>query len=132
MPRKFPLKRNVLVLLSAFFAVSCLSISDPQEGLSLLSIIGGNNQNVQVGAALADPLTVQALDHTATPMSGVTVSWTISSGSGTVSTASSTTDDSGLTSIGFTAPTTSGPVGVRATAGDLRVTFTVNVLTTLP
>ncbi len=132
MPRKFPLKRNHFILFSALFAVSCLSIADPQEGLSLLSIIGGNNQNVRVSAAAADPLTIQALDHTASPMSGVNVTWTISSGTGVLSTATSTTNDRGLTSINFTAPATSGAVGVRATAGDLRVTFTVNVLTTLP
>ncbi len=132
MPRKFPLMRHVLIMLSAFFAVACLTISDPPEGLSLLSIIGGNNQNVQVGASAADPLTVQALDHTASPMSGVTVTWTISTGSGTLTTATSTTDDSGLASAGFTAPATPGAVGVRATAGDLRVTFTVNVITSQP
>ncbi len=131
MPRQFPLNRSVLLLFSAFFAVACLSISEPPEGLSLLSIIGGNNQNVQVGNVAADPLTVQALDHTASPMNGVTVTWTITSGTGVLNTVTSTTDDSGLASVNFTAPATSGAVGVRATAGDLRVTFTVNVVTSL-
>ncbi|HVF40447.1 MAG TPA: hypothetical protein VM939_11135 [Gemmatimonadaceae bacterium] len=118
--------------LAAITAASCLTISDPPEGLSVLSIMAGNNQNVAVNTLAPAALVVQALDHRASPMAGQEVLWTITSGSGVLSGSSSVTDESGFSSIRFTGGNTVGPVQVRAEAGGLRVTFTVTVSATLP
>ena len=132
MSRLVPITRAVMVAFTALSFSSCLTISDPPEGLSVLSIIGGNNQTIAVSTIAPSPLMVQALDHTASPMGGVTVNWSITSGNGTISHQATITEADGNTSIFFTSSANAGPVLIRAAAEDLRVTFQVNVLATLP
>ena len=117
--------------LSALALSACLTISDPVEGLSVFAIVGGNNQSIVVGTIAPSPLSVQALDHAAALLPGITVDWIISSGAGTLSAASTVTGEDGMTAINFTASASPGPVLVRATAEDLRLTFTVNVTASL-
>ena len=118
---------SALCMLCTLAFSACLTISDPPEGLSVFTIIGGNNQTIAV-SAVAAPLVVQTLDHTASPMGGVTVNWAITTGNGTLSAPSTVTDDTGNTAITFTASATPGVVQVRATAEDLRLTFNLNVI----
>ena len=132
MSRLVPITRAILLALVALSFSSCLTISDPPEGLSVLSIVGGNNQTIQVSTVAPSPLTVQTLDHTASPMGGVTINWSITSGEGTISHQATVTESDGNTGINFNASANPGPVLIRASAEDLRVTFQVNVVTTLP
>lgn len=125
---RLTLMRRATIGIAALSFTSCLTISDPPAGLSVFSIVGGNNQTIPVSTTAPFPLMVQALNETTGPMGGVTVNWTITSGNGTLSAVATTTDDAGNTAITFTAASTPGQVQVRATAEDLRLTFTVNVV----
>jgi hypothetical protein len=126
--------RRAFVYLVALplIAGGCLSISEPGGGLAVFSVVSGNNQVVLVNTAASAPLAVRAIDDKIGGLPGVTVQWSIVSGTGTLSATSSVTDETGVTSVNFTAGASAGPVLVRATAEDLRVTFTVEVVSQLP
>jgi hypothetical protein len=132
MSRLVSITRAAFAAVAAVSLSACLSISDPQEGLSVLSIIGGNNQTIPVSSIAPTALMVQTLDHRAAPMGGVTINWSITSGDGSISAQSTVTQPDGNTAINFTASANPGSVFVRATAEDLRVTFTVNVVAAPP
>jgi hypothetical protein len=117
----------IALLLAA--SPGCLSIDTEVEGVAVLTVVSGNNQNLQVGSTNAVPLIVRAFDNSTQPMEGVQVTWTVSPATGgTVSSATTTTDDAGFTQINFTPGSTPGTVFVRATADGLTVSFTVNVI----
>jgi hypothetical protein len=123
---------SMLLGVASLSGAACLSISEPNKGLSVFTILGGNNQVVVVNTIAPQPLTVRTIDEKTGVLPGVTVTWIITSGTGTLSATSTVTDDSGLASINFTAGSTTGPVLVRATAEDLRVTFTIDVVAQPP
>ena len=58
-------------------------------------IISGSDQQGQTGAALENPFAVQVRDQTGEPLPGVQVTFSVSSGGGTLSTTSATTDSNG-------------------------------------
>lgn len=111
----------------AAFVGSC-SLDTTPEGLSVLAIISGSQQTVQVGAMSAQPLVVKAFDVNGLGMSDVEVRWSVGSNSGTISASKTVTDDSGQTSVTYTAPSTPGNIQVRATADELTVTFNLIVV----
>lgn len=92
--------------------------------------ISGNGQSAGLGLALAAPLVVQAQNAgIGTP--GVSISWTVVSGSATLGSASSTTNAVGLASNTVTAGATAGPIVIRAERADAPlafVLFTVNAV----
>ena len=110
----------------AAFISSC-SLDTTPEGLSVLAIISGSQQTVTAGAMSAQPLVVKAFDVNGLGMTDVEVRWTVANG-GTVSASKTVTDDSGQTSVTYTAPSTPGNVQVRATADELTVTFNLIVV----
>jgi hypothetical protein len=93
-----------------------------------LTIAGGNNQTAVTGTAVATPFSVKLVDQRGTAMTGVTVTWAITAGGGSLSATSSLTDVNGVATATYTAGTTAGTATVTATAGSLSpVTFTVTV-----
>ena len=123
-PRPFFSVKQLLLGFSALVLAGCLSIADPPKGLSILTVISGNNQTVPINTTAPDALTIRAFDETATPMAGVAVTWSITNGAGTLSTTSTTTDGSGTTSVTYKAGATAGTANIKASAKDLSVTFT--------
>ena len=107
---------------------SCLDINDLPEGLSILTIVDGNNQNIPAGSNANSLLVVRALDHTGTAMSGVVVNWTIVQGGGTLGAPTSVTDINGEAAVSYIAPAATGTVFVRAMAQDLTVTFNLTIV----
>ncbi len=107
---------------------SCLDINDLPEGLSVLTIVEGNNQNIPAGSNASSLLVVRALDQTGTPMPGVVVNWTIVQGGGTLGAPASVTDIAGEAAVSYAAPATTGTVFVRALAQDLSVTFNLTIV----
>lgn len=67
-----------------------------------LTSVSGNSQNGIAGQPLAQPLVVVAQDQFGNSVGQVTVAWTVSSGGGTISPASSLTGTDGLASASWT------------------------------
>jgi uncharacterized protein (TIGR03437 family) len=102
-----------------------------------LQIVSGNNsQTAPEGAAFADPLVVQVSDQVPSTglvsvVPGITVNFTVTSGSATLSAASATTNAQGQAQVTVTAGATPGPVVITAsvTGGQVpAVTFNLAVL----
>ena len=109
-------------------AGGCVSLDTSVEGLAVLAIISGNQQTVQVGAVAPAALVVRAYNQNAIALPDIDVDWTINTNGGSLSAASTVTDDTGTSSVNFTAPSTPGNVQVRATAEGLSVTFNLTVI----
>ena len=107
-----------------------------QTPTSLSITTGTNNQTGVVGAALATPLSVKVVDQNGAAVAGATVTWTVSTGGGTLSKATSTTDASGIATTTWTLPNAAGAYTVAAAiANGQSVTFnataTASTATTL-
>jgi hypothetical protein len=90
---------------------------------SSITKVSGDNQNGAQGSTLPASLVVEVKNSAGNPQSGVTVNFTITSGNGSVSPASATTNASGQASTVLTLGT-SGGVVVTATAANIgSVTF---------
>jgi YVTN family beta-propeller protein len=72
-----------------------------------------------------EPLTVALSDRFGNPSPGATVTWTVTSGGGTVSPATSVSDANGLATARLTLGTTAGMNSVRATTAGLTASFDV-------
>lgn len=79
----------------------------------------GNNQVGAAGAALAESLAVIVRDQGGAALPGVTVSFTVTAGGGSVSPASRATDASGIAKTRFTLGPGAGTQTVNGTAGNL-------------
>jgi hypothetical protein len=82
-----------------------------------IRIVSGNNQSGQVGTRLGADLVVVVQDADGNPVSGVTVTWTVASGGGSVAPASVTTGANGQASAEWTLGPQVGGQKVRASAG---------------
>src|SRR5262249_59414396 len=81
-----------------------------------ISVVSGNGQvigpvgtqcflggvPIQQKPSVFEPMTVQVTDSSGKPVVGATVTWTIASGSGTLSASTSQTDPNGMVSATFT------------------------------
>lgn len=90
-----------------------------------LVAVSGDNQSAPVNTALAQPLVVQVNDQGGNPIAGVSV--TFSAPSGTLSSASVTTNASGQASVNYTTGGSAGTVTITAVVNALNTQFTVNV-----
>ncbi len=81
-----------------------------------LSIVDGNNQAGPVGKALPKALKVLIGGRAGLPVAGATVSFTVKSGSATVSSNTTQTDSSGLAAVGVTFGPNAGSVVITASA----------------
>ena len=89
-----------------------------------LLIISGNNQIGSPGAPLPDSLRVLLVDQFGNGVSGVAITWSPATGSGTVSPTTSTTDANGFAATRWTLGNTRGPVTVIASGAGFVQTFT--------
>ena len=85
-----------------------------------LDIISGTGQQASGGASLADPFVVAAIDANGTPMSGVSVIFTVTQGNGDLGTITATTDANGRAETTFTLGPDPGRHSMRATAVALK------------
>ena len=98
------------------------TITATTGGASQMSLNGGDNQTATVATTLPTPLSVRVADVGNNPVSGVTVTWTVISGGGSV-TATSITNASGIASASWTLGTGAEVQTVRATAVGSPVNF---------
>lgn len=89
---------------------------------------GGNKQNGSAGSALPLPLTVLVTDACGAATPNISVTWKVTSGSGTLSATSTVSNAGGTASTKLTLGTNSGSVTVTATInGTTTVTFTETI-----
>ncbi len=69
---------------------------------STIAVSSGNSQSAAWNSALTNPIVALVRDANNNPVSGVTVNWAIASGGGSLGSASSTTNSSGLASTTWT------------------------------
>lgn len=95
-----------------------------------IAVSSGNSQSAVAGSAVSSPLVVLVSDSNGNPLSGVTVNWAATSGGGSVSSSTSSTNSSGLAQITFTTGTSAGGNVVTASvpSQSLSVAFTQNGL----
>lgn len=97
-----------------------------------IAIVTGNSQSAAAGTALPVALAVRLTDGFGNPVSGVGVTFTPSTGSGSTTTSAATTDASGLASAGsWTLGTAAGIQSIDAKGGTLSATFSATALPTL-
>ncbi len=88
--------------------------SAPPPPPNSLSIVSGNSQTATVGTALPNPYVVIVRNSSGTGVAGVTVSWSVVSGGGSIA-ATSVTNSSGQASATHTLGSTVGAQRVTAT-----------------
>ncbi len=89
----------------------------------------GDAQIGTVGAALPTQLVAKVTDIRNVPVSGVSITWTILTGAGTLASATSISNDSGLAKITWTLGTAVGAQSLRAGVGTaLPATFTATAI----
>jgi adhesin/invasin len=101
-----------------------------------IRIISGNKQSGRVGTQLGADLVVEVQDQDGNAVSGVTVTWSVTAGGGSVAPASSTTGANGQASTEWTLGSQLGSQKVRASAGaagdvDFEATATAGAPSTL-
>jgi len=96
---------------------SSASIIQPSK----VNVISGNGQSATVGMPVSNPLVVKVTNAGGAGINGLNVVWTIIEGGGTLSTATTVTDASGVTSLdNWTLGTTAGANKVSAAVPGLQ------------
>jgi len=90
---------------------------------TLTPVAATNNQRGVAGFALTIPLAVRVTNSADQPLVGVTVTWTVTSGGGTVSPATSVTNDNGVAETSWTLGPIEGVQTVQATANGTSTSF---------
>ena len=92
-----------------------------------LAVISGDGQRGAPGSVLADSLGVQIRDQSGDPLPGISVTFTIAAGDGTLSATTATTDENGRASVALTLGSQQGTNTIVVTAANLKpVTFTAS------
>jgi hypothetical protein len=90
-----------------------------------VTIAGGDNQAASAGSTLPNPIVVFVADQTGKPLAGVSVTWAVATGGGSLSATTGVTGSDGKSAVTWTLGATSGAQTVTATVGGLSpVTFT--------
>ena len=94
--------------------------------------ISGDAQSVVAGEVAPESLVVQVRDANGVGLNGITVTWTILTGGGSVSPVSLSTGAGGLAAVEWTIGTITGTNSVRATAAGFNATFTADGIAGAP
>ncbi len=86
---------------------------------SILARVAGDTQITLTGSQLSLPLTVRVTGSDSRPLSGATVTWTVTGGTATLGAPTAVTDAQGLASTTLTLGATPGPIDVQAAVGTL-------------
>ena len=89
-----------------------------------LSKVSGDNQSGLSGASIANPLVIEVRDQDLSPLEGVSVTFTVTAGNGTLSPTRTTTDENGRAHSTLTLGENEGINTVSVTGIAQRVTFT--------
>lgn len=103
-----------------FAATGCDFVSTPAKSpVSALVVVAGDAQQGAAGEELPDPVEVKAVDDGGRAMPGQPITFVVTSGGGSVSSASASTDGEGMVSVRWTlGNTTSAPQHLEARVED--------------
>jgi hypothetical protein len=93
--------RTLGVLLFFAAAAGC-SLTTDIVGVGQVSTNTGDNQSQPVNTVLPEPLSVLVLSQLGEPMENVSVTWSIASGGGSLSSNITLTDSNGIASVIYT------------------------------
>ena len=116
-----------LVLSTAFVGCGDDGPTDPPGTTLSLSIVSGNNQVAEIGAPLPAPLIVEVENQDGNPVSGETVTWSVTSAAGpnwSLSATSTATGTDGRASVSLTLGDAVGTYEVGASVTGSSVTLT--------
>ncbi len=123
---------SVLLSAAAFAATTCGSEKLLQPQPSSMTRASGEAQSGTVGAALANLVTVKVVDGGGAGVRGIPVQWSVVSGGGSVTPATSTTDADGTATATWTLGVIAGPnslsASLPATLGVSPITFSATGL----
>ena len=113
------------------------SVTATTPPAAAIAISSGSGQTAPVGTALPQPLAVVVRDQFGTPVSGAAVTWTRETGVGTVGSATTATDASGIATNTYTFGTRTGIETIRASLAGVsgpngQVTFTATAVAGAP
>ena len=107
--------------------VSCGDSSGPGNSAASIAANSSTTLTAAPGAEVAELPSVILRDQSGSPVSGVAVTFAVTSGGGTVTGDHTTTNPSGIATVGsWTLGPNGGPNTLVATAGGLSVTFTAS------
>src|SRR5207302_1906912 len=92
------------------------SVTAQVGGATQMAISGGQGQTDTVGQTLPVPLSVRVADALNNPVAGVTISWSVVDGGGSVNPLTSSTNSSGIASTSWTLGTAMTPSDSTQTA----------------
>ena len=118
------MNRQVLANRIIPFVIATVALSGCTLGIdpsrpSTIAIVSGNAQTAAVNAPLPDSLGVIVVGLFNEPFENETVTWSVVSGGGSVTPATSQTNQSGLAWTRYTAGSTAGAVKIQAKFGAL-------------
>ncbi len=120
---------RALLLSSLFLFAGCLSLDVEQpKGINVLVIVSGQGQTIPLGSTTSNPLVVRGFDSNAVPVPNEPITWKVTQGTGTISAATTLTDETGQTSVKFTPGATTGENRVTASGSNVLVTFILTVV----
>ncbi|MDP9200647.1 MAG: Ig-like domain-containing protein [Gemmatimonadota bacterium] len=109
-------------------AMSSCTLGTDVSGPAAVIRFSGDEQTAPVNTTLTTPLAVAVVNQVLEPLPNITVTWTIISGGGTLSAASTQTDESGIASVTYKTGDTAGPVVIEAEVRGLpTVVFNITV-----
>lgn len=127
-------KRAGLALLAVGVLAGCSDSTRPAGGqAATIAELDGNNQQGLAASTLPAPLRAVVTDASGQPVAGVTVSWSVTAGGGTLSAESSSSDASGVAATTLTLGPVAGVQTVSAAASGLAgspVSFTETAIVT--
>jgi len=108
----------VVTCATALLVGACRDTSPVSHAPVVLKIISGANQSADLSTALDSSLVVQVLDAASKPVSGVSLTWTVTGG-GSLSAAATTTGNDGKSSVKWTLAAAAGVQVVSVTSSQM-------------
>ncbi len=125
--RNAPSRRKLAMLITLVAATGCTLNTDVSGPTAIINF-SGDTQSAPTNTALPAPLVVLVVSQFAQPVQNVTVTWTIASGLGSLSAASTQTDSNGLASVTYTTGPTAGAAVIQARVkGVPSITFNITI-----
>jgi hypothetical protein len=117
------LVNRIIPLIFATVALSGCTLGTDTSQPSTMAVVSGDTQTAPINTALTDSLMVVVVGSFYEPIENEPVTWTVVSGGGSVTPATSQTNQNGLAWTWYTAGSTAGAVKIQAKVSNLAPVF---------